>query len=154
MRGYLIDTFQYNNWANKQSLKLIHQMPQPDEAVRLFSHLITSQNKWMARINRDPKEARMAWFESPFPPDELEGRWDESLGAWLRFLDQMPEEELAREVHYIAADGNSYSSLIRDIALQLNYHSIHHRAQISLLGRRQNLEPPFIDYIGYVRTRQ
>jgi len=154
MRSYLIETFRYNDWANKQSLKLIHQMPQPAEAIRLFSHLITSQNKWMARINTDPNEPRMAWFEAPFPPDELELRWNESLGDWMRLLEQISDEELAREVLYTAADGNQYSSLIRDIALQLNYHSIHHRAQISLLGRRQNLEPPFIDYIGYVRTRQ
>lgn len=162
MRRYLIDTFRYNDWANKQSLKLIHQMPQPDEAIRLFSHLITSQNKWMARINRDPNEPRIAWFESPFPLGELEARWEESLGAWLRFLERAPDDELddelgdelAREVHYTAGDGNPYSSLIRDIALQLNYHSIHHRAQISLLARGQNLEPPFIDYIGYVRIKQ
>jgi uncharacterized damage-inducible protein DinB len=35
-----------------------------------------------------------------------------------------------------------------DIALQLNYHAIHHRAQIQVLIRQQGLEPDFIDYIG------
>jgi uncharacterized damage-inducible protein DinB len=153
MKQYLIETFRYNDWANKQSLQLIRQIPQPDGAVRLFSHLITSQDKWMARITNDPNESRMAWFESPFPLDELESRWDASLGAWLQFLESAPEE-LAREIYYIAGDGNPYSSQIRDVALQLNYHSIHHRAQISQLARDQGLEPPFLDYIGYVRIKQ
>jgi uncharacterized damage-inducible protein DinB len=35
-----------------------------------------------------------------------------------------------------------------DIALQLNYHSIHHRAQMQVLIRQQGMEPDFIDYIG------
>ncbi len=154
MKQYLVDTFRYNDWANRQVLKLIRRMPQPDQAIRLFSHLITSQNKWMARIDRDPNESQMAWFESPFPLDGLEERWEQSLGVWLRFLGPATDDELLQDIHYTAADGKPYSSLIRDIALQLNYHSIHHRAQISLLAREQNLEPPFIDYIGYARTRQ
>jgi uncharacterized damage-inducible protein DinB len=154
MKHYLIDTFRYNDWANRQSLDMINRMSQPDEAIRLFCHLITSQNKWMARINADPNEPQMAWFESPFPYDELEARWERSLGDWVQFLEKAPEEELAREVHYTAGDGNPYTSPVRDVALQLNYHSIHHRAQISQLARAQGLEPPFVDYIGYARIKQ
>ncbi|MBP9221492.1 MAG: hypothetical protein KBF42_08910 [Chitinophagales bacterium] len=32
--------------------------------------------------------------------------------------------------------------------LQLNYHSIHHRAQMQMLIRQQGLVPDFVDYIG------
>ena len=38
----------------------------------------------------------------------------------------------------------------QDIALQLNYHSIHHRAQIQSIIRKQGIEPDFVDYIGTV----
>jgi uncharacterized damage-inducible protein DinB len=154
MKHYLIDTFRFNDWANKQSVELIRQMPRPEGAVRLFSHLITAQNKWMARINRDPNEARMTWFEPPFPLDELGERWAESLGMWLQYLERETDDGLALELHWTAVDGNSYSSMIHDIVLHLNYHSIHHRAQISQLARGQNLEPPFIDYIAYVRIKK
>jgi len=37
---------------------------------------------------------------------------------------------------------------LKDIALQLNYHSIHHRAQIQTIIRQQGMEPDFVDYIG------
>lgn len=151
MKQYLIDTFDYNDWANRQTLKTIQLMPRPDEAIRLFSHLITSQNKWLARIKNDEQESHMAWFEPPYPFDELEARWEKSLAAWLSFLDQATAEDLEREIRYVSSDGNAYSSAIRDIALQLNYHSIHHRAQISLLARQQDITPQFLDYIAYSR---
>ncbi len=34
---------------------------------------------------------------------------------------------------------------IEGIALQLNYHSIHHRAKIQTMIRDQSLEPDFVD---------
>lgn len=150
MKQYLIETFRYNDWANKQVLKLIGEMPQPAEAIRFFSHLINSQNKWMARINGDENAPKMQWFAPIYPLEELETRWDASLATWLEFLAQLPEEDLERRSHFVSVDGKQSSALIREIALQLNYHSIHHRAQISLLIRQQGLEPPFTDYIGTV----
>jgi len=41
-----------------------------------------------------------------------------------------------------------FAAAIKDIALQLNYHSIHHRAQIQTIIRSQGLEPEFVDYIA------
>lgn len=150
MKQYLIETFHYNDWANKQILRLIGEMPQPAEAIRLFSHLINSQDKWMARIHGNENAPKMQWFAPVFPLEELEAQWDRSLAAWCDFLARLPEEELERRVHFLTIDGRPYSALIREIAMQLNYHSIHHRAQVSLLARQQGLEPPFIDYIGTV----
>ena len=47
----------------------------------------------------------------------------------------------------VMMEGDGEARLI-DIALQLNYHSIHHRAQMQMLIRQQGIEPDFIDYIG------
>lgn len=154
VKEYLIATFRYNDWANQQAIKLLAQLPAPAEAIRLFSHLITSQRKWMARLSAAPAEATMAWFEAPYAREELAAHWQESLAAWLTYLEQMPEEELQRRVHYVGGDGQPYFSTVQDIALQLNYHSIHHRAQISLLARQQNIAPPFLDYVGVSRTKE
>jgi len=44
--------------------------------------------------------------------------------------------------------GTMFAATIKDIALQLNYHSIHHRAQMQTIIRSQGLEPEFVDYIG------
>ena len=45
---------------------------------------------------------------------------------------------------YMAASGTQN---LCDITLQLNYHSIHHRAKMQMLIRQQGIEPDFIDYI-------
>ena len=42
----------------------------------------------------------------------------------------------------------SWAVKLLGISLHLNYHSIHHRAQMQVLIRQQGLEPDFIDYIG------
>lgn len=46
------------------------------------------------------------------------------------------------ERRFVGFDGGEWTAQLKDIALQLNYHSIHHRAQ--------GLEPDFVDYIGTV----
>ncbi len=50
MKQYLIDTFKYNDNTNLKLLERIYQLPDPNEAVKLFSDLINSQYKWMAQI--------------------------------------------------------------------------------------------------------
>ncbi|HEY5534408.1 MAG TPA: hypothetical protein VIL99_05685 [Ignavibacteria bacterium] len=42
MKQYLIDFFKYNNWANRKLLDSMMQMPDKEEAVKLFSHFIYS----------------------------------------------------------------------------------------------------------------
>ena len=51
---------------------------------------------------------------------------------------------------WVGFDGGVYTGALKDIALQLNYHSIHHRAQIQAIIRKHGVEPDFVDYIGTV----
>jgi uncharacterized damage-inducible protein DinB len=69
---------------------------------------------------------------------------------WLSFLSSKSEEEIFQPVTFVGFDGGKFAATIKDIALQLNYHSIHHRAQIQYLIRKQGIEPEFVDYIGTV----
>jgi len=78
----------------------------------------------------------------------LETEWNKSLQLWLQYINGLTEEELKREVEFTGFDGARWAATPWDIALQLNYHSIHHRAQIQTIIRQQGLEPDFVDYIG------
>ena len=148
IKQYLIDTFQYNDYANKLALKKMRELPEKDESIRFFSHLINSMNKWLARINQTPGYQDLDWWLPVSELHELEGKWDECLAAWLEFLESKKEDELLEEVEFYGFDGYDFAAVIKDIALQLNYHSIHHRAQIQYLIRQQGIEPDFVDYIG------
>lgn len=148
MKSYLIETFQYNDHANKLALAKMGELADRDECVRFFSHLINSMNKWLARIQQTPGYAEMDWWLPVYTFESLEEKWDQCLKRWLDYLKSMSEEELFQEVEFIGFDGHDFAAVIKDIALQLNYHSIHHRAQIQYLIRQQGIEPEFVDYIG------
>lgn len=148
LRQYLIDTFFFNDHSNKMVLEKIKQLPDKKEAIRFFSHLINSQDKWLKRIQVYPEDPKMDWWEPVYPLEILETKWNESLQRWIKFLEAKTEEALLQENKFIGYDGAHWSVPLKDIALQLNYHSIHHRAQIQTMIRQQGLEPDFVDYIA------
>ena len=96
----------------------------------------------------DTRAREMDWWKPAHPLDQLERKWSESLALWLDFVERHTEEELTKELTFIGFDGGRWAATPKDIALQLNYHSIHHRAQIQTLIRQQGLQPEFVDYIG------
>jgi uncharacterized damage-inducible protein DinB len=150
MKTFLIDTFQWNDKANRQVLAKIRTLPSQEEPIKFFSHLINSQNKWIKRIEVFPKDPNMDWWKPIYKPDDLEPEWNNSLKAWLDLINSKPEEELFEDVKWVGFDGGTYTGALKDVALQLNYHSIHHRAQIQSIIRKQGVEPDFVDYIGTV----
>ncbi|MEP7320994.1 MAG: DinB family protein [Saprospiraceae bacterium] len=148
MKEYLIETFNYNDTANKKLLNKILQLPDKTASIKLFSHLINCQFKWMARILQDPNAPQMSWWDPIYSEEHLESEWSKSLNTWLAYLKSEGDEKLNAEVSFIGFDQVKWAVSPRDIALQLNYHSIHHRAQIQTIIRQQGLEPDFLDYIG------
>lgn len=148
MKQYLRDTFLFNSLTNKKLLEKIRELPDKTESIKFFSHLINCQYKWMARIVHDPAAPQMSWWEPIYQPDELEIEWDKSLQLWLDYINEKTDEQLATEVTFVGLDGGWWAASPQDIALQLNYHSIHHRAQIQTIIRQQGFEPDFVDYIG------
>ena len=148
LNAYLADTFHYNDQTNKKLLGKIKLLKDKSEAVKLFSHLINCQIKWMARILQDPSAIKMSWWEPIYDFDKLEIEWTQSLNPWLDYISRKSEEELSTEVTFIGYDNTKWAATPKDIALQLNYHSIHHRAQIQTILRQQGIEPDFVDYIG------
>jgi len=148
MKQYLRDTFLFNDLTNKKLLEKIKQLPDNTESIKLFSHLVNSQYKWMSRLLHDPAAPAMSWWEPIYELDMLEQEWSKSLALWLNYVNKHSDEELSAEVTFVGFDGGNWAASPQDIALQLNYHSIHHRAQIQTIIRQQGLDPDFVDYIG------
>lgn len=147
-KNYLVDTFNYNDFTNKNLLKKIKLLNNKNECIRLFSHLVNSQYKWMARIVKDPKAREMSWWDPVYEFENLESEWTKSLIPWINYIQLRTDDELSTEVTFIGFDDGAWAASPKDIALQLNYHSIHHRAQIQTIIRQQGFEPDFVDYIG------
>jgi uncharacterized damage-inducible protein DinB len=154
MKEYLLEGFGFNDQANRKMIKKLAGLPQPGEGIRYMSHLINSQYRWMARVTQSPDAQKMSWWDPLYAYDRLEAEWLASLQPWLDLIGKKSETQLAEEISFVGFDGARWSALFLDIAIQLIYHSVHHRAQIQLIFRSQGLEPDFIDYIGtkYRRT--
>ena len=148
MKNYLIETFNYNDATNKNLLSKINLLNDKKECVKLFSHLINCQYKWMARIMKDPNAKIMSWWDPVYDYEKLYEEWSKSLDLWISYIASKTDEELSTETTFIGFDGGTWAATPKDIALQLNYHSIHHRAQIQTIIREQGIEPEFVDYIG------
>ena len=148
MKNYLIETFNYNDATNKNLLSKINLLNDKKECVKLFSHLINCQYKWMARIMKDPNAKIMSWWDPVYDYEKLYEEWSKSLDLWISYIASKTDEELSTETTFIGFDGGTWAATPKDIALQLNYHSIHHRAQIQTIIRQQGIEPEFVDYIG------
>ena len=148
MKDYLIETFTYNDVTNKKLLSKIKLLNDRTEAIKLFSHLINSQYKWMARMMHNPDANKMSWWDPAYDLDKLEHEWSKSLALWIDYINATTDEELGKEIIFTGFDNGRWAATPQDIALQLNYHSIHHRAQIQTIIRQQGLEPDFVDYIG------
>jgi uncharacterized damage-inducible protein DinB len=148
MKQHLLDTFKFNDRSNLMVLEKIKKLPDKTEAIRFFSHLINCQYKWMARIMHNPNVQQMSWWEPLYDINELAPKWADSLKLWTDYISSKTDDELSKEVTYTGNDGGMYAAPPKDIALQLNYHSIHHRAQIQTIIRQQGLTPDFVDYIG------
>ena len=148
LKEYLIHTLKSNHQTNIKLLDKIKMLPDKEQSIKFFSHLINSQYKWMARIKQDPAAPQMSWWDPVYPLEMLAVEWKKSLDLWLDYISYLPEDQLTREIIFTGFDGAKWAATPQDIALQLNYHSIHHRAQIQSIIRSQGIEPDFVDYIG------
>jgi uncharacterized damage-inducible protein DinB len=148
MKTYLIETFEYNSSTNKKLLEKIALLRDREGSIKLFSHLINCQYKWLARILKTPGYEKMDWWLPVYDFNHLGEEWNKSLQNWIEYLISKTDGELETEATFIGFDGSIWAATPKDIALQLNYHSIHHRAQIQTPLRQQGVEPDFVDYIG------
>jgi uncharacterized damage-inducible protein DinB len=148
MKKHLTEFFHYNDWANRKLLETVLILPEKSEALKLFSHLIATQNKWLNRITKQADDSTFPWFGEVLPVEELAAKWQESLKPWLELLEKQTEETLEKYVILNRpSDGKAMSLKLRDLLLQLNYHNIHHRAQINTIISKQGITPPATDYI-------
>ncbi len=153
MKQYLIDFFKYNDWAYRKILSEIASVPDKDEVLKLLDHVIMAQKRWYNRVVKEVEDASIAWTGQPIPVTELEAKWHDNSSKWLTLLDKTSEADLENYIIFTRpADGKNMKVKLRDIVLQINYHAIHHRAQISRILREMGHPIPPTDYIVTVLT--
>lgn len=149
MKDQLIQLFNYSNWAN--SLVLNALTPAYEKELALISHIIASQEIWYNRVKGS--QIKPVVFPT-FPLEECKNKWSDSLEKWLKLLAEVSEKDLNQEINYQSTEGIKFQSLIKDIAIHVNNHSTHHRAQIVRSLRERGVTPPQTDYIVFTRNKK
>ena len=148
-KAYVARLLAHAHWANARTLAALQAGTPPDEAVRLFAHVLTTEQIYHERLReRDP------WPQDFWPAlslDECARLVPANRDRYRRFLDECIDEDLARRVRYRNSRGVVFHTPIIDLLAHLMLHGEHHRGQIARVLRQHGHEPPVTDFIAFVR---
>ena len=144
----LLKLLEYNFWANDLFITRARSAdPIPDLIQKQLSHLLTAHQIWNARISgRD--HMRSVWEN--VDNESWEGI---NIELYHESSDLIKSLSLGKIISYQNLHGNSNRNTLEDILYQLLLHSSHHRAQIAMLMRQNDVLPPESDYIFYLREK-
>lgn len=148
MKEFLIGMFNFNLDANLKMVSAVRELPANDEMLKHLSHLANCQYKWLERITLLPQAAALDWWTPVYTPEELGHRFSDSTTYWVEYLGSLDEHGIEKEIRYTGHNNSAWTANLKDIALQLIFHSFHHRAQVQMMIRAAGHKPAFIDYIG------
>ncbi len=142
----LLALLEYNFWANDQFiLRLKEQYPLPDAIGRQVSHLLSAHRIWLHRING------RGTLPSVWGEVEVNTWEGVNIELYNETADLVKSNPLDQIISYKNSKGHTFETSLQDILFHVLHHSTHHRAQVALLMRQNQILPPVSDYIFYLR---
>lgn len=147
MTEMLLRFFEFDRWANHETMHSLEQMTNPpDRAVALIAHIAATQRLWFERVLSVPQSVAV-WPQWSLP--ETAKQLPAVLGDWTRLI---ATTDLSREFVYTNTKGEQFRNRVGDVALHVAFHGVYHRGQIAALVRQHGGEPAYTDFIQAVRT--
>ncbi|HEY8711572.1 MAG TPA: DinB family protein [Thermoanaerobaculia bacterium] len=139
--------FTYDDWANREEVARLRQLPSAVPALRLLGHIIGAEWLWITRIRNE--SAKLAvWPELTL--EQCAAELDLLRAAWREILQNVERES---KIDYRNSKGEVWSSSVDDILMHVAMHGAYHRGQIATVVRTGSGETPaYTDYIHAVRT--
>lgn len=139
--------FQYDFDANMRVLNTLqnHLGHLPDDALKLFSHIIASHNIWNSRING---QQRIYDVWERVPITDMEEALKKNFADSEAIVQEMQNHE---PVNYKNLKGDPYTNDISDIYFHVLSHNHYHRGQIARNLRENDIDPPDTNYIVFRR---
>jgi uncharacterized damage-inducible protein DinB len=150
MKDYLLKLCIYNAWANDTLIENLRNQDVTEEPVmKLLSHVVLSENFWMARLRNEDTSTRNFW--KLLNLTECHRMVHENSKAYSDYIKDKSDNYFERSVTYKNIQGVEYTNTIEDVLTHVFFHSGYHRAQVNKEVRRMDKEPAYIDYIHYIR---
>ena len=141
--------FIYDRWANRKTAAVLNQQPRGalQECDNLFAHIAASQKIWYNRINGDSSDDIELWPKS-IPVSTAMESLEKIHEKWSKLLTSVKDEAV---ISYTNSKRTEFTTSITGILHHVVIHGQHHRAQIAMLLRQHEIEPPATDFIFYLR---
>lgn len=147
MKIFFDQLFDYNFHCNKKLIELCDGKADiPEKSVELFSHLLNAHHIWNSRILGE-RPMYEVWQKHPI------NVWGDMHYENQRSSFDITSEadDFDRRIDYENSKGRLFTNTLQDILFHIINHSTHHRGQIMMDLRQNNIEPLPLDYIFYKR---
>lgn len=143
----------FDTWANGLILDSLKASANPNKsAIEKLGHVLLGEKFWLLRILGQAEKTKTSDFWSCETVDDCKRIFNETRSEYENFFAALTEEKLEEKVTYTNSEGNTYTNSLREIFIHVFFHSVHHRGQILDVIRANDETPPYVDFIGFLRT--
>jgi uncharacterized damage-inducible protein DinB len=147
MTEMLLRFFEFDTWANQQTLRSLETMTNPPHrAVALIAHIAAAQRLWLERALSAPQSVAV------WPKWSLPETAKELAAVPSQWTHLIATGDLSRKFTYSNTKGQQFQNKLSDVALHVAFHGVYHRGQIATLVRQHGGEPAYTDFIQAIRT--
>ncbi len=145
---HLRELFAYNDWANRRIVAALKSSPGV-KARKIFAHLLITEKEYYARLYGKDSTGFDFWQDLSL--EDCAYLAKENAENYERILKRFDDEGLGQVAKYKTSEGVANQNTFRELLTHVLFHSSIHRGNIILKMREENLAPPKIDYIIYLR---
>lgn len=118
----------------------------PEKTIKLFSHILNVHHLWNAKIL--DKKSEYEAFQNHEIKDWGDIHYENQRSS---FEITTNADDFEKRIDYENEEGRLFITTLQDIMFHIINHSTHHRGQIAMNFRDNNLKPLSLDYINYKR---
>lgn len=119
------------------------------EAARVpLAHALVADRVWLLRLQGDSTDGVALWPD--LDPAAIRALALRNADAYALYLNDL--DDLESTIDYTNSRGEAFTSTVSDVLNHVLLHAAHHRGQVNVALRQAGLEPPWVDFIAWVRA--
>jgi len=152
MREYLLDSLDYDVWANRKWIGFLGGVASAESAAgagRWMHHILTAQHIWVTRLGVDVPE--VVAYGPEVSAAQLRAEADRLADAWRTVL---RERDPGEAISYKNFKGETLTRTLGQLARHAMNHGTYHRGQIREIVEQLGMSDfPETDYLYFLAAR-
>ncbi len=145
---HLRQLFAYNDWANRRMIVALKENSS-DKSRQILAHLLITEQEYFERLYGKDSFGFDFWQDLLL--EDCGKLAKETAERYEKLLRRFDDEGLDISAQYRTSEGVWCENNFRELLTHVLFHSSIHRGNIMLKLREENIAPPKIDYIIYLR---